>query len=131
MKLGVAVFLWATLAFASSQSGPHGGQVVHDPDTTNKFEVKIDPDNGKIQVYSLRPEIKQPKSMAITLFKDPDNAQTIELKAANPVVNAPPRFEGELGPNAGSYAGFELKFGLNMKSLRILPYIPYIPTRQK
>lgn len=105
------------------------GQIVGDE--KNKFEVKIDPGTQHVAVQTLEASGSQkPRKMSITLFHDREHKQTIELKAVN-LNQKFPRFEGELGPNAGSYAGFELSFGVSAKALRALPFVPYIPPQKR
>ncbi len=107
--------------------GPHGGQVVENK--ASKFEVKLDPNSSHIEIFNLKPAEKASRPRSVTLYRDTDTSQTIELKAADPRDEFP-RFEGELAPNAGSFVGFELKFGIDLKALTVLPYIPYIAPRQ-
>ena len=127
--IALALAVFPSLAFSGDEArGPHGGQVVEN--NTSKFEVKLDPNSTHIEVFTLKPAEKSARPQSVTLYHDTDTSQSIELKAADPRDEFP-RFEGQLAPNAGSFVGFELKFGVSLKAVTVLPYIPYIPSKQE
>ncbi|HLD98756.1 MAG TPA: hypothetical protein VJB59_00770 [Bdellovibrionota bacterium] len=90
------------------ERGPHGGEILEDK--TTSFEVSISPGTGQVSVYALRGN-QFPRSMSLTVFRDPFSAETIEVAAISPPEIPVPLYAGKLSFDAGSYTGLELRIG--------------------
>lgn len=123
MKNALLVFLLLSAPYTHAQEtpGPHGGQVV--TSEARQFEIKIDRDTKNIAVYTLNKQTPAPKSMAITLFREAGDGQTVALKAVS-LKDPLPKYQGELSLTSGSYVGAELRFEISMKSFKVLKFIP-------
>lgn len=126
MMLFMMMFFSQTI-HAAEATGPHGGQVVQSE--AHRFEVKIDPDGGNIEVYTLNRRKQPPKNMSITLFRESGTGQTVTLNAVN-MRDPLPRYQGELSLASGSYVGAELRFEVSLKSFAVLKFMPRIPRRE-
>ncbi len=90
------------------ERGPHGGEILEDK--TTSFEVSISPGTGQVSVYALRGN-QFPRSMSLTVFRDPFSSETIEVAAISPPEVPVPLYAGKLSFDAGNYTGLELRIG--------------------
>jgi len=81
--------------------GPHGGPIVENEE--NRFEVKLDTEKKRVQVYTLRSK-KPPKKVSVILYQNSTHGDTIELQAVDP-SEALPRYEGQLSVANTPYVG--------------------------
>jgi hypothetical protein len=95
-----------------------------------RFKVTVDPKSGNIEASALKYRGTPPKELSIRLFRDGATGQQIILKAATP-KDPLPRYQGYLGPNAGSYAGLELSFETSLKAVRILKMVPSASSQKR
>jgi hypothetical protein len=97
----------------TSVMGPHGGQVVSDGG--NRFEVNINRESKKIDVYEIETRTKPPNYLEITLFDEKGKPVRIALGSVG-LRDPVPHYSGELTIADQPNMGFELRFEQNVKS---------------
>lgn len=107
---------FSSLAWSAGSSDPDlKGRSIVLEDKMGKFEVRVAPKSGRVDVYTLRSgagneENQIPRSATITLFRDLDTTQVVELQAISPPSESAVHYQGKLSQAASSFMGVELKF---------------------
>jgi hypothetical protein len=93
--------------------GPHGGKVVGNG--AESFEVKVDSEDKKVDVYVLGNPLHGHDDMSIMLFNTGEPGVEVGLKSSvDDDESLLPHYQGSLDPRInpaanGSWAGFELR----------------------
>jgi hypothetical protein len=94
-----------------SLCGPHGGRIVKDK--YHVFEVRLDKEKHKLDVYALQLQSEPPKNLTVRLYFDPDTSQEVELTAVN-YQDPIPHYQGYVSAANDKYVSIGITFRVDL-----------------